>query len=116
MFVASRHLVTLCMTVLVSLASTALAQETDAPAYIRAVSTEAQQIIPLLTVGDAVNGYRLVGIPDGMGAFQTGPGTFRLFVNHELTQIQGIVRAHAAPVRSSASGRSPSAVRPPRPN
>ena len=47
----------------------------------------------ILTVGDAVDGYRLVGIPDGMGALEDG-GQFRLFVNHELRPDRGIGRAH----------------------
>ena len=45
----------------------------------------------ILTVGDAVNykadgvtPYRLVGIPDGLGAFDNGDGTFTLLVNHEV--------------------------------
>lgn len=57
----------------------------------------------LLTVGDGVTGrpgaapYRLVGIPDGLGAFDNGDGTFTLLVNHELGPKQGIPRAHGAP-------------------
>src|SRR5262249_35020479 len=31
---------------------------------------------PILTVGDSVGGYRMVGIPDGLGAFDNGDGTF----------------------------------------
>ena len=42
--------------------------------------------------------YRLVGIPDGMGAFRTAQditnGTFQLLVNHELGANTGIVRDH----------------------
>jgi hypothetical protein len=50
----------------------------------------------ILTVGDAPAGssYRLVGIPDGLGAFDNGDGTFTLLVNHELPNTSGIVRAH----------------------
>ena len=49
----------------------------------------------VLTVGDAAaNGYRLVGKPDGLGAFDNGDGTFTLLVNHEVHFDQGIVRAH----------------------
>src|SRR5678816_4138584 len=55
----------------------------------------------ILTVGDAVNykpdgvtPYRMVGIPDGLGAFDTGDGTFTLLSNHELTNADGITRAH----------------------
>jgi hypothetical protein len=42
----------------------------------------------LLTVGDTnlsdVNGYKMVGIPDGLGAYDNGDGTFTLLMNHEL--------------------------------
>lgn len=38
--------------------------------------------------------YRMVGIPDGMGAFDNGDGTFTLLVNHELSSGQGIARDH----------------------
>jgi hypothetical protein len=54
----------------------------------------------VLTVGDSVNfksdgvtPYRLVGIPDGLAAFDNGDGTFTLLVNHELNNA-GIVRDH----------------------
>lgn len=56
----------------------------------------------ILTVGDTVNPkpdgtpYRMVGIPDGLGAFDNGDGTFTLLMNHELGNTQGIVRAHGA--------------------
>jgi hypothetical protein len=42
-------------------------------------------------VGDSVNDkpestlpYRMVGIPDGMGAFDNHDGTFTLLMNHEV--------------------------------
>ena len=42
----------------------------------------------LLTVGDTnatlPNGYKIVGVPDGLGAFDNGNGTFTLLMNHEL--------------------------------
>ena len=51
----------------------------------------------VLTVGDtAANGYRMAGIPDGMGAFDNGDGTFTLLMNHELAADKGIVRAHGS--------------------
>ena len=47
--------------------------------------------VSVLTVGDSVNfkpdgvtPYRLVGIPDGLGAFDNGDATFTLVMNHEL--------------------------------
>jgi hypothetical protein len=56
----------------------------------------------ILTVGDSVNNkpdgspYRMVGIPDGLGAFDNGDGTFTLLMNHELGATNGITRAHGA--------------------
>lgn len=51
----------------------------------------------ILTVGDsAANGYKMVGIPDGMGAFDNNNGTFTLLVNHELGNTVGTTRAHGA--------------------
>ncbi len=38
----------------------------------------------ILTTGDSVGGYRMVGIPDGLGAFDNGDGTFTVLMNHEL--------------------------------
>jgi hypothetical protein len=48
------------------------------------------------TVGDkpADNGYRMVGIPDGLGARKTSNGNFELVMNHELRSSLGIVRRH----------------------
>jgi len=58
----------------------------------------------ILTVGDSVNlkpdgvtPYRMVGIPDGLGAFDNGDGTFTLLMNHEIPSGLGIPRAHGAP-------------------
>jgi hypothetical protein len=51
----------------------------------------------VLSVGDVVGGYRMVGIPDGLGAFDNGDNTFTLLMNHELGNTVGIPRAHGAP-------------------
>jgi hypothetical protein len=53
----------------------------------------------ILTVGDSVpkaggGTYRMVGIPDGLGAFDNGNGTFTVLMNHELGNTVGAVRAH----------------------
>jgi len=53
------------------------------------------QLVPILTVGDSIGGYRMVGIPDGLGAFRTGH-TFTLLMNHELGGTVGIVRGHGS--------------------
>lgn len=48
----------------------------------------------LLTVGDAIGGYRMVGIPDGLGFFSNNDGTYTLLMNHELGKTVGIARSH----------------------
>jgi hypothetical protein len=53
----------------------------------------------ILTAGDTVpktggGTYRMVGIPDGLGAFDNGDGTFTLLANHEVPDTGGIARAH----------------------
>ena len=55
----------------------------------------------IFTVGDSVNlkpnsttPYRMVGIADGLGAFDNGDGTFTLLMNHELPNTVGMARAH----------------------
>lgn len=51
----------------------------------------------IITAGDAAaNGYRMVGIPDGLGTFDNGDGTFTVLMNHELGATRGIVRAHGS--------------------
>jgi hypothetical protein len=56
----------------------------------------------LLTVGDAINGYQMAGIPDGLGAYSNGNGTMTVLANHEIGSIQGTTtllgttRAHGA--------------------
>ncbi|MEN3353846.1 MAG: hypothetical protein V7640_2004 [Betaproteobacteria bacterium] len=59
-------------------------------------------IVSILTVGDSVNKkpdgvqpYRMVGIPDGLGAYDNGDGTFTVLMNHELSNA-GAVRQHGS--------------------
>ncbi len=55
------------------------------------------QLTSIITVGDSAdNGYRMVGIPDGLGAFDNGDGTITVTMNHELGNTSGIVRAHGS--------------------
>lgn len=54
-------------------------------------------VTSIITVGDtAGNGYKMVGIPDGMGAYDNGDGTFTVLMNHELGDTAGVVRAHGS--------------------
>lgn len=59
--------------------------------------------VALLTVGDQVGfksdgttPWRMVGIPDGLGAFDNHDGTFTLLMNHELSPADGVVRDHGS--------------------
>lgn len=73
-------------------------------------------ITSLLTVGDrtAGNGYRMVGIPDGLGALRTRGG-YELLMNHELRPDAGVVRDHgqtgAFVSRLTVDGRTGEVVR-----
>src|SRR5689334_15476554 len=57
----------------------------------------------LLSVGDAVpwtddtsKSYRMVGIPDGLGAYDNKDGTITVLMNHELNDTEGTTRAHGS--------------------
>lgn len=56
-------------------------------------------VTPLLNVGDKVgkSGYRMVGVPDGLGVMANADGTLAIFMNHELAADMGKLRAHSAP-------------------
>ncbi len=54
------------------------------------------QYTSILTAGDVVNGYKMVGVPDGLGAFDNNDGTFTVLMNHELGNTSGVVRAHGS--------------------
>src|SRR5262245_31035528 len=65
---------------------------TSAPTYLKPVSIGVTTT-PILTTGDIVDRtgvayqqYRMVGIPDGLGAFMDASGNVQLFMNHELTK------------------------------
>jgi hypothetical protein len=46
-------------------------------------------------VGEAAaNGYAMVGVPDGLGAYANPDGSMTLLMNHELAGNKGAVRAH----------------------
>jgi hypothetical protein len=54
------------------------------------------EIVAILTVGDVIGDYRMVGIPDGLGAFRSRGNEFTVVMNHELGGTAGIVRAHGS--------------------
>jgi hypothetical protein len=68
-------------------------------------SSDAPYVVPsrpgvvtksILTAGDSADGYRMAGIPDGLGAYDNGDGTFTLLSNHELGRTAGVERDHGA--------------------
>jgi hypothetical protein len=60
-------------------------------------SIDGVKFVSILTVGDAIGNYRMVGIPDGLGAFNSGNGNLTLLMNHEITVGRpGITRAHGS--------------------
>jgi hypothetical protein len=54
------------------------------------------QLKSILTVGDQVGSYRMCGLPDGLGAFDNGDGTFTVLMNHEINSTLGVTRAHGS--------------------
>lgn len=52
--------------------------------------------VSMLRVGDTVGGYRMVGIPDGMGAWDAEHGAFTLVLNHEIGKSLGAARPHGS--------------------
>lgn len=65
------------------------------------------QITSILSVGDQVGAkeapsalagqpYVMVGIADGLGAFDNGDGTITVLLNHELSPTLGLVREHGS--------------------
>jgi hypothetical protein len=73
----------------------ASAEPQPSQAWLKPTS-EAWQVKPLMNVGDSVGakGYRMVGIPDGLGALDNGDGTLAIYMNHEIGKDQGKNRKH----------------------
>jgi predicted extracellular nuclease/2',3'-cyclic-nucleotide 2'-phosphodiesterase (5'-nucleotidase family)/Ca2+-binding RTX toxin-like protein len=50
----------------------------------------------ILTAGDSIGGYRMAGIPDGLGSYDNGDGTFTVLMNHEIPNTGGVNRDHGS--------------------
>jgi hypothetical protein len=61
-----------------------------------APSIAGAKTVSILTVGEAVNGYRMVGLCDGLGAFRSSHGDFTVLMNHEIGAALGRPRAHGS--------------------
>src|SRR6185295_614954 len=75
--------------------STATGPSTSTEPYLLP-SIVGAKTVSILTVGDSIGGYRMVGIPDGLGAYRSGHGDFTLFMNHEIAGGAGAVRKHGS--------------------
>ena len=72
---------------------------TTAPCYVLPgpmLPAGAVHTTAMLTAGETVGGYKLVGLPDGMGVLGT-TASATLFVTHEIGPLSGAVRAHGYP-------------------
>ncbi|MEP6554487.1 MAG: Ig-like domain-containing protein, partial [Ferruginibacter sp.] len=54
------------------------------------------QFTAILSANDSIGGYPMVGVPDGLGAYDNNNGTFTLLMNQELGNTLGAVRAHGS--------------------
>ena len=68
------------------------ASSSDSPYMIP--STPNAKFTSILTAGDAIGGYKMAGLGDGLGAYDNDNGTFSLLVNHEMNDAEGVTRAH----------------------
>lgn len=81
-------------------AAAATGPSTSTPSYL-VPTASGVEFTSLLTVGDSVpqaggGTYRMVGLPDGLGAFDNGDGTFTVLMNHELRNTVGVTRDHGS--------------------
>lgn len=58
-------------------------QSSSQPPYLIPTIANAR-FTSILSVGDEAGGYKMVGVPDGLGAFDNNNGTFTLVMNHEF--------------------------------
>ncbi|MBU1690496.1 MAG: DUF839 domain-containing protein [Gammaproteobacteria bacterium] len=89
-------LVSSAMAVMAMNAMAAQGPSSSLTPYVNAIAPGVK-FTSILTAGDiAGNGYRMSGIPDGLGAYDNGDGTITVLMNHEIDNLNGVVRAHGA--------------------
>ena len=92
---------TLSVVIKIAVAAMALPAMADqgisssAAPYLQAVAPGVN-FTSVLTTGDAAanNGYHMVGLPDGLGAYDNDDGTFTVLMNHEIGNTLGVLRDH----------------------
>lgn len=81
-----------CSATLIAIAAAIAAETTP---YLEPSAGSAATFTEIISVGETgAAGEAFCGIPDGLGAYDNGNGTFTLLVNHELGTSAGKVRAH----------------------
>lgn len=92
-----KHIAVLVSSALAVMAMNAIAAQGPSSSqlpYINAIASGVE-VTSILTAGDvAKNGYRMSGIPDGLGAYDNGDGTITVLMNHEIDNLNGVPRAH----------------------
>lgn len=73
---------------------------TKTPPYLEPLAADVS-LVSILTAGDGVGfkrdgvtPWRMVGVPDGLGALDNGDGTITVLMNHELNKGDGVARDH----------------------
>ena len=61
----------------------------DTPYSIPAPGSPVREVVSIITVGDEIDGYVFVGIPDGMGGYMAGENQMSVFVIHEFGATAG---------------------------
>lgn len=85
----------------VCVSGTALAQNTvtgpssSQSPYVMPVPATGYTITSVLTASTAIGNYTMVGVPDGLGAYDNNDGTFTLLMNHEFGGL-GVGATHAS--------------------
>lgn len=59
-------------------------------------TTAGGKFTSILTSTEVVGGYKMCGLPDGMGAYDNNDGTFTVLMNHEMGNAAGVTRAHGS--------------------
>jgi hypothetical protein len=85
---------TLAVAAVVMSVGSSVSAETAVKSYVVAVGAE-YEVRALFSAGDAVpetsdptRQFRMVGIPDGLGAYPNADGTHTLFMSHEFRRTQ----------------------------
>jgi hypothetical protein len=60
---------------------------TPAMATLDASVPDGTQLLPIISVGDAVGGFTFEGIPDGIGVMPGAGGNADVFINHEQSRV-----------------------------